>query len=169
MTNEELRRKYRPGQVRLLFVGESPPASGRFFYRRNSGLYRVVRDVFAAVAPSVNDENFLTIFQASGCYLVDLCSEPVDRMMPSSRRAARQASEHFLALAIAHLRPQMIATVLRSIEANVSNAVAETSWSGPLLHFSYPGRWVHLRSEFVSGLLPVIECLLRVDEPPERL
>jgi len=60
----------------------------------------------------------------------------------------------------------MIVTMLRSIEANVSNAVAEAFWSGPLLHFSYPGRWVHLKSEFVNGLLPVIERLLRVKEPP---
>ncbi len=72
MTSEELRRKYCPEQIRLLFVGESPPESGRFFYRRDSGLYQVVRDVFAAVAPSVNDENFLKNFQASGCYWVDL-------------------------------------------------------------------------------------------------
>ena len=160
MTNEGLRRKYRPEQVRLLFVGESPPASGRFFYRRNSGLYRAVRDVFAVVDPSVNDENFLETFQSSGCYLIDLCSEPVDRMTASNRRAACRASEYFLALTIARLRPRMIATMLRSIEANVSNAIAETSWSGPLLHFSYPGRWAHLKSEFVSGLLPVIERLL---------
>ncbi len=128
-----------------------------------------MRDVFAAVAPSVNDENFLKIFQESGCYLVDLCSEPVDRMAASHRRAACQASEHLLALTIARLSPQMIATMLRSIEANVSNAVGEASWTGPLLHFSYPGRWAHLRSEFVSRLLPVIQRLLRVDEPPERL
>jgi len=166
LTNEEMRRKYRPGQVRLLFIGESPPASGRFFYRRNSGLYRAVRDVFTVVDPSVNDENFLETFQSSGCYLVDLCSQPVDRLSPTRRRATCRASEHSLALTIARLRPQMIATVLRSIEVNVSNAVAEASWSGPLLHLSYPGRWVHLRSEFVTGLLPVVGRLLRVRELP---
>jgi hypothetical protein len=28
---EILRRSFRPARVRVLFVGESPPASGRFF------------------------------------------------------------------------------------------------------------------------------------------
>jgi hypothetical protein len=33
MTSEErLRRRYRPEPVRVLLVGESPPASGRHFY-----------------------------------------------------------------------------------------------------------------------------------------
>lgn len=164
MTNEELRRKYRPSQVRWLFVGESPPASGRFFYRRNSGLYRAVRDVFAAVDPSVHDENFLEIFRSSGCYLVDLCSQPVDQLSPSFRRATCRAGEPRLAKTIACLNPQMIATMLRSIEGNVSNAVAQACWSGPLLHLPYPGRWAHLKAEFVSGLLPVVERLLRTTE-----
>jgi hypothetical protein len=37
---EHLRKHYRPDRVRILFVGESPPASGRFFYQADSGLYR---------------------------------------------------------------------------------------------------------------------------------
>lgn len=161
MSNEQLRRSYRPKQVRLLVIGESPPASGRFFYTRNSGLYRAVRDVFAALDPFVNDENFLKVFQAAGCYLVDLCSQPVDRMSPSLRRATHRASERYLARTIARLHPQMIVTMLRSIEGSVSNAVAQASWSGPLLKLPYPGRWAHLKSEFVTRLLPVIERLLR--------
>jgi hypothetical protein len=39
---ESLRQSYRPQQVRVLFVGESPPAGGTFFYRANSNL-RVLR------------------------------------------------------------------------------------------------------------------------------
>ena len=60
MTNEELRRKYRPGRVRLLFIGESPPASGRFFYRRNSGLY-------LAEHPALN---LIYRFKPRLCYLL---------------------------------------------------------------------------------------------------
>jgi hypothetical protein len=60
LTNEELRRKYRPGRVRLLFIGESPPASGRFFYRRNSGLY-------LAEHPALN---LIYRFKQRLCYLL---------------------------------------------------------------------------------------------------
>jgi hypothetical protein len=46
IARERLRRRYRPDGVRILFVGEAPPASGRFFYQADSGLYRAVRDTF---------------------------------------------------------------------------------------------------------------------------
>jgi hypothetical protein len=160
-TNEQLRRRYLPGQVRLLFVGESPPASGRFFYKRDSGLYRAMREVFEAVEPAVNDETFLQIFQASGCYLIDLCPQPVDRMTRVLRRAACRASEESLARTIALLRPRMIVTTLRSIDDHVSRAAAQARWSGRSLQLPYPGRWAHLKREFVTGLMPVIAAIMK--------
>ena len=52
---EGLRNRYCPDSVRILFVGKSPPASGRFFYQADSGLYRAVREAFvAAIAPPGN-------------------------------------------------------------------------------------------------------------------
>ena len=48
MTTEELRRRYRPETVRALFVGESPPAGGTFFYAANSNLYRFTEQAFRA-------------------------------------------------------------------------------------------------------------------------
>jgi hypothetical protein len=38
---ERLRRHYPPARVRILFVGESPPASGRFFYQCSVERYEV--------------------------------------------------------------------------------------------------------------------------------
>ena len=83
-----LRFRYRPERLRLLFIGEAPPASGRFFYRGDSGLYRAIRDAFRVVDPSFTDEAFLPVFQSSGCYLIDLCPDPVDRLDRQSRREA---------------------------------------------------------------------------------
>ena len=38
---EQLRESYRPEKVEFLFVGESPPPSGKkFFYAGNSRLFR---------------------------------------------------------------------------------------------------------------------------------
>lgn len=160
MTNEQLRRLYRPEQVRLLFVGEAPPASGRFFYARNSGLYRAMLAVCTAVDPSINSEKFLDLFQATGCYLVDLCPHPVDRLSPRQRRAACAYSEKLLAREITRLRPQIIASLVRSIEGNVANAIARAQWKGPTIHLPYPGRWQRLRLQFTERLAPVMEGLL---------
>jgi hypothetical protein len=52
-----------------------------------------------------------------------------------------------------------------AIEGNVSHAVAQALWSGPLLQRPYPGRWAHLKKEFVTRLLPVIERVLRANKP----
>src|SRR6516164_10422943 len=86
-SRERLRRQYRPRRVRILFVGEAPPASGRFFYRADSGLYRAIRDTFMTAFPSLRSSNgeFLEAFCEMGCYLVDLCGEPVDQMRPQLR------------------------------------------------------------------------------------
>jgi hypothetical protein len=78
-----------------------------------------MRDAFRTIDPSIADGNFLALFQASGCYLIDLCPEPVDPLNSKSRRAACRASEVSLARTIARLHPLMIATVVRSIEATL--------------------------------------------------
>lgn len=153
---EIVRQQYRPRKVRLLFVGESPPASGRFFYHRDSGLYRAMRDAFRAVEPAIDDGNFLNRFQGAGCYLVDLCGRPVDDLDSRSRRAACLAGERRLAKAIAELQPETIATLVRSIEPNVKKAAARAGWDGSFLHLPYPGRWVKHRKAFTELLLPQI-------------
>lgn len=160
MTHDQLRRSYRPKQVRLLFVGESPPASGRFFYARDSGLYRAMLQTFATVDPAITDQNFLPVFQASGSYLVDLCPVPVDRLFLAQRRAARQSYEATLTRAIIRLRPKAIATLLRAIEGNVAQAIRGAKWKGTVIHLPYPGRWEHLRIQFHAQLTPVVERLL---------
>ncbi len=85
---ERLRQEFRPEAVRLLFIGDSPPASGRFYYRGDSGLYRAMREVFQVIDPSITDSTFFTVFQESGCYLFDLCPEPVDHLGATARRDA---------------------------------------------------------------------------------
>ena len=158
--NETLRVTYRPARVTVLFVGESPPASGRFFYARNTGRYRARLAVFQAVDPAITDRTFLDTFRAAGCYLVDLCPAPVDQLPPPLRRAAHRAAEPRLAEEIRQLRPRLIVTTLYSIERSTSRAMAAADWAGPALVLPYPGRWEHLRKRFAAGLTPVLEALL---------
>jgi len=146
--------------VELLFVGEAPPASGRFFYSRNSGLYRAMRDAFHNIDPAIDDENFLAVFKACGCYLTDLCPEPVDRLDAKSRESARRAGEKSLSRTIAELQPATIAALLRSINGHVSRAASRAEWAGQMIHLPYPGRWHQHRSAFIRTLAPVLRCRL---------
>jgi hypothetical protein len=160
---ERLRQSFRPPRIQLLFIGESPPASGRFFYSGNSGLYRAMRAAFQNADAEIDDENFLAIFCARGCYLTDLSHEPVDHLEPPLRRTICGDGEKFLAREITRLQPEIIAPVLRSIAGNVENAVARANWQGEILQFPYPGRWSRYREAFINALVPVIRRL-RIEE-----
>ena len=94
-----------------------------------------------------------------GCCLIDLCPEPVDRLDPPSRRAACRAAESALSRTIARLQPAIIATVVRSIEGNVTRAAACAAWRGRFVHLPYPGRWSRYKTAFVTELVPVISSL----------
>ena len=144
----------------MLFVGESPPASGRFFYNRDSGLYRALRDAFHVADESIGDENFLLVFQASGCYLIDACRQPVDRMEPVARRTACSAGEALLTRRIRSLQPQSIVTLVSSIRGNVERAAQRASWTGTMLTVPYPGRWIQHRKVFMELLVPHLKTLL---------
>lgn len=150
----------RPLPLKLLFIGEAPPASGRQFYQGDSGLYRAMREAFGKVDPSIDEAGFLARFRTSGCYLVDLCAKPVDRLDAKERRERCRQAEARLARTIARLQPWTIATVVRSIEGNVTRAATKAGWRGTCLHLPYPGRWSRFRQVFVAELEPVLRALL---------
>ncbi len=154
---ERLLRRYRPDRVQILFIGEAPPASGRFFYLRDSGLYRAIRDAFRIMNSAITEETFLGVFQAAGCYLIDICGEPVDDLDSKSRQAACRTGEPVLARSIRKLQPQVIVTMLRSITGNVDRAVIRAQWHGEKTELPYPGRWLKHRAIFVKGLVSLLE------------
>jgi hypothetical protein len=156
---EALRERFRPADIRILFVGESRPASGHSFYQADSGLHRAMRATFSAASPNLatlGDEQFLPVFRDLGCYLVDLCAEPVDRLAPKARRAACTAGEDDLARMLNELRPKMVISILRSIGPNVERAIARTGHAYPHVNLVYPGRWKHHRIAFRRKLIPTL-------------
>ena len=65
--NERIRRQFKPREIRALFVGESPPSGGTFFYRANSKLYFATREAFEAAIPALRKEvDFLDAFKRLG-------------------------------------------------------------------------------------------------------
>jgi uracil DNA glycosylase superfamily protein len=153
---ERLRKRYRPDRVRILFVGEAPPSSGRFFYQADSGLYRAVRDTFISAFPSLQNGPFLESFRALGCYLVDLCRRPVDHMDRNARQRNCRAGEASLNRTLRQLRPKIVVVVVRSISRNVRRAEEQAKWSGLHVDLPYPGQWVQHRAEFRRKLVPLL-------------
>ena len=141
-------------------MGESPPASGRFFYQADSGLYRAIKDTFLSAFPRLQKTEFLDSFRCLGCYLVDLCGEPVDKMTRRARRCAWRAGEVRLARTIRTLRPEVIVTIVRSISTNVRRAQEQAGWSGLHIELPYPGRWYRYRMQFRRQLVPLLRKIM---------
>lgn len=154
------REHYRPARVKLLFIGEAPPASGRFFYYADSGLYRAIRSAFINAIPALENGDFLKQFQGLGCYLVDLCAKPVDRLDGKERVRTCKESEARLAGIIKHLQPDLIISLARSISMNVNRAQQQAHWVGPHLNLPYPGRWRLHQIKFEEALEPVLRTEL---------
>jgi hypothetical protein len=63
VNSEDLRARYRPRDVDVLFIGESPPAGGTFFYAANSNLYYATEEAFRRGVPEILSGDFLDDFQ----------------------------------------------------------------------------------------------------------
>jgi hypothetical protein len=156
-TKEKLRRSFKPKQVTVLFIGEAPPASGKFFYEANSGLYRAMHEAFAAAFPKILHMDFLKTFREMGCYFVDLCEVPVDRLSPGKRKAICTSSEPRLAGMLRRFQPKVVVSVVHLIEGNVRRSQQLAKWQGTSLQLPYPGRWWKHRTVFVKQLAKMLQ------------
>jgi len=161
---EDVRRQFLPEAVSILFVGESPPAGGTFFYLANSKLYDATKEAFGLAVPDlVRGANFLEHFAGLGCYLDDLCLEPVNHLKldnplaKAKRIRIREQGEQALAVRIRDQAPDELVVVVKGIQANVRRAVALAEIEGaavPALPF--PGRQAH-RDRYVDELASLLK------------
>jgi len=132
-TFEEIRASYRPDRITTLFVGESAPHGGTFFYNQDSGLFREMRKAFRG------DDRFLDVFKQSGFYLDDLVLEPVNHMTARDRRTACKQSIACFAKRLKDYKPAAIVILLRSIESMIAEAMREAGLTYEPFSTPYPG------------------------------
>ncbi|MCM2311248.1 MAG: hypothetical protein NDI84_07575 [Steroidobacteraceae bacterium] len=140
----------------MLFIGESRPDNGTFFYDGNSNLARYTREAFSPDGGPVPEmERFLEEFQAAGCFLVDLCPQSVNQLPHVERGEARLEGERALATTLAELRPLTIVVVMRGIADNVEQAILQAELSEvPVFVLPFPAMG-HQRA-YVAGLRQVL-------------
>ena len=161
MPPEELRLQFRPTPLRVLFIGESRPAGGTFFYAANSRLFEAVRSAFEAACPEPigEQQQFLIDFQRAGCYLIDLCPEPVNHLPTRERRRRRREAVPALAGTLAELRPLAIICVMASIRPQVENALRVAGLTDlPTTYLPFPA--MGHQQQFHDGLVVAITGLL---------
>lgn len=138
---EEARLSFKPDDVHLLFVGESAPAGGVFFYYGNSGFTRYTRQAFET---SLNlnfesDHAFLNFFRDSGCWLDDISHEPVNKLLPAERRTVLRKQTAAFTRRLDSAAPDYLIVTLKSIVHYVMAAL-ETAEVSPKVRFlPFPG------------------------------
>ena len=166
---EELRCSYKPDKIRALFVGESPPAGGTFFYKGNSNLVRYTEEAFSAVFDMSfkYSEDFLRAFQGLGCYLDDLCLIPVNRLAKAELKRHRRESVESLAVRIHAANPEAIVTVMRGITPQVERAVGRANLGRvPVCSVPFPTWGRH--QQYIAQLKDILRRLQQVGTLPLR-
>ncbi len=124
---EEHRHSFRPPRITTLFIGESAPPSGKFFYSGNSTLYRAMKEAFHG------GDDFIAEFKSKGFFLDDLVLFPNDtltkeqkkRYVIECRQKGYRDNIESTAQRIIMYRPQAVVVLLRQIESAALEAVEQ--------------------------------------------
>jgi hypothetical protein len=160
---EAVREQYRPERILTLFVGESAPHSGKFFYLGNTALKRHMQKAMEAAGLGGSGD-FLERFKGHGWYLDDLVLTPVDKLTRSERNAKCSAAQKSLETRIAEYQPLAIVSLLISIKTFVDAAAIAAGSSAPRFAVPFPGMGQQAR--FKAAMLQIIPTLPRL---PDRL
>jgi len=159
---EALREKYKPTNVRVLFICESPPIN-TFFYMRNSILYYATVEAFKNIyAQEIAD--FLEFFKEKGFYLIDLISER-GKKLTQLKDVEKISVKEMLKEKLLKLRPKSIIITPKEISDFVLSAIKELTETQQLkinlrediIELPFP---TFRRKEYISGLTKWLKNLI---------
>jgi hypothetical protein len=153
---DDVRESFRPLVIRTLFVGESPPLGDDFFYCGSTGMTTYMRKSFGEAFDRtfLSDGDFVAFFRSLGCYIDDLCLEPINKTSSSERRAKTAASIGGFAERLSSYRPERVITILKRIEKPVHVAVKKSGLTIPVHILPFPGN--HWQNDFLTQLVPIL-------------
>ena len=84
----QLRNKHLPEELKLIFILESPPASGKYFYNETG---KTSEPLFNELMKAINfkpanKKDGLTFFKSRGFFLVDATYKPVNKLTVKERK-----------------------------------------------------------------------------------
>jgi len=155
---ERLRESYKPEKIKILFVGESAPAGGAFFYDGNPHIFTTnIRKTFEmALDVTLRDnKEFISYFKDKQCYLDDLSREPINHLPPAERLVMLQESVEPFSKRLREMNPDVIIILMRSIEHHVRNAIELSGVNSEVVATYFPGVG-HLH-EFRKDVIPILQ------------
>ena len=160
INHQELREKFKPKKIKVLFLAESPPENDTFFFSAKGGFYNYTKQVFIELFEEEIEkyDDFLHYFQNKGYFLDDLCHDPKTfKEIRSNKNIYIKELRGRLKLC----NPQAIIITLKRINGLAHEAIEQSNISiKPELIFtlSFPGNgW---QNEYKSGLRTVLNDLI---------
>jgi hypothetical protein len=124
---EELRFSFKPEFVKILFIAESRPAGGTFFYCANSNLYYTVKLAFEETfKKSFGKNDFLDFFKEKKCFLDDLCSIPVNSLSDLERIEERIKGMKPLEERLKTYKPEIVVILMKDIADCVVKVIKDS-------------------------------------------
>lgn len=137
---EKIRESYRPEDIKILFVGESPPESGDFFYVDGIMTKFISKPFeFKFNIQFNNNQDFLSFFKEQQCYLDDLCLEPIDKVSPSKRRLMSKENVLPFSQRLSSMQPIIVISILKRIEKYVIEAIELSGVKTQFYSVPFPG------------------------------
>jgi hypothetical protein len=138
------RNKYKPTEINVLLVAESPPSSGGYFYAEKAiGKDHLFRETMKALElwpvdrplrKGCDKRPILEQFRSLGFFLIDTCEVPVDKMPPGQRRLSTAQGALTLPNRVKRLDPAGILIVKKTVFSPVSLALSIAGFDNRILN-----------------------------------
>ncbi len=138
------RNKYKPTEVNVLLVAESPPSSGGYFYAEWAiGKDHLFRETMKALRlwpvdrpmrKGCDKRPMLEHFRSLGFFLIDTCELPVDKMPPGQRRLSTAQGAMTLPNRVKRLGPAGILIVKKTVFSPVRQALSIAGFEDRILN-----------------------------------
>ena len=154
---EKKRNDFKPSKTKILFVGESRPSGGTFFYDKNSNLYRYTKESFENVGIDFS----LAKFKEMECWLYDVCKEPIDFINSKSKK--REIINKYipdLKNEIKLLSPKYIIVVKKTCMEKVFAAILESGYSENINAFNTSFPSCGNQNKYVDELTRILRNIL---------
>jgi hypothetical protein len=138
------RDRYKPDKVIVLFIAESPPSSGGYFYfSQTIGKDHLFRETMKALelwplsrpmGKGLDKRPFLAAFHSKGFFLIDTCELPVDKLPPAERRNAIVRGADRIVYKVKHLDPTNIVIVKKTVFHPIREALEKAGLRAMVLN-----------------------------------
>lgn len=120
-------RKYKPDEIKILFIAEAPGKPDKHFYLANTNLFRTIFIAFKEVFGDFNSaEEFLIFFRFLGCYLDHLSLQPINKENMAERKAKRKENIPSLSERLKIYCPDTLIILMKGIATEVQDALTSS-------------------------------------------